>query len=61
VRSRDPSGATPETSLSSVGVGADATLDRISLKLDFAIPTDAVPVSDGKDDGRVYGTLAVQF
>lgn len=61
VRSRDPSGATPETSLSSVGVGADATMDRISLKLDYAIPTDAVPVSDGKDDGRVYGTLAVQF
>lgn len=61
VRSRDPSGAVPETSLSSVGVGADATLDRISLKLDFAIPTDNVTVSDGKDDGRVYGTLAVQF
>jgi len=61
VRSRDPSGATPETSLSSVGIGADATLARISLKLDYAVPTDAVPVSDGKDSGRVYGTLAVQF
>lgn len=61
VRSRAPGGTVPEVSLSSVGIGADAALDRISLKLDYAIPTDSVPVSDGKDDGRVYGTVAVEF
>lgn len=61
VRSRAPGGVVPETSLSSVGIGADAEVRRFSVKLDYAIPTDSVPVSDGKDDGRVYGTLAVEF
>jgi hemolysin activation/secretion protein len=61
VRSRDPTGSTPEVTLASVGVGADAVVDRVSLKLDYATPRDDTPVSDGKDSGRVYGTLAVQF
>lgn len=61
VRSRDPSGSTPEVTLASVGVGADAVMDRVSLKLDYATPRDDTPVGDGKDSGRVYGTLAVQF
>lgn len=61
VRSRAPGGTVPETSLSSVGIGADAAVSRVSVKLDYAIPTDSVPVSDGKDDGRVYGTVAVEF
>ena len=61
VRSRAPGGTVPETSLSSIGIGADAELSRVSVKLDYAVPTDSVPVSDGKDDGRVYGTVAVEF
>lgn len=61
VRSRDPTGTTPEVTLASVGIGADAVVDRVSLRLDYASPRDDTPVSDGKDSGRVYGSLAVQF
>ena len=61
-----PPGADDEFSLSSIGIGLDATMPGpVSLKLDYAVPTDGESstrtVSDGKEDGRLFGSLTVGF
>lgn len=59
---RFPLGSRPaDVSLASYGFGGDVSYQRFSLKLDYAIPTTNTPVSDGKEDGRFYGTLSFVF
>lgn len=61
-----PPGSDDEFSLSSIGLGLDASMPGpITFKLDYAIPTDGESstrtVSDGKEDGRLFGSLTVGF
>ena len=58
----DPAGQgdTGET-LASAGVGADAIYRTITLKVDWAYPFDGKPVSDGRNNGRVYAALSAGF
>lgn len=59
---RFPLGARPQdVSLAGYGFGADARYANFSLKVDYSIPTSNAPVSDGKEDGRFYGTLSFTF
>lgn len=48
-------------SLTSAGVGADLVYRSFALKVDWAYPLDSTPVSDGRDDGRVYASLTAGF
>lgn len=48
-------------SLSSAGVGADFMYRTIDLKVDWSYPLDSTPVSDGRNDGRVYAALTAGF
>ncbi len=48
-------------SLSSAGLGADLIYRTIDLKVDWAYPLDSTPVSDGRNDGRVYASLSAGF
>jgi hemolysin activation/secretion protein len=54
-------GTSPRDSLTSLGVGLDATYRAFSAKVDWAHPMDSKPVSDGKDDGRVYVAISASF
>ena len=61
-----PPGADDTFSLSSIGIGLDATMPGpITVKLDYAVPRDGTSstrtVSDGKEDGRLFGSLTVGF
>ena len=56
-----PGSQPPDVSLASYGFGADAGFHSLSVKLDYAVPTTNVPVSDGKEDGRFYGTFSLAF
>lgn len=59
---RFPLGAQPQdVSLASYGFGAELSYFGISLSLDYAVPTTDTPVSDGKEDGRLYGALSLTF
>ncbi|HUP92791.1 MAG TPA: ShlB/FhaC/HecB family hemolysin secretion/activation protein [Solimonas sp.] len=60
IQDADP-GVDDSTSLTAVGIGGDAAFSRVSLKLDWAFPLDDRTVSDGRDDSRVFGSLAVTF
>lgn len=51
----------PELALASYGLGADVGYRQFSLKLDYAVPTSDVAVSDGKEDGRFYSTFSLAF
>ncbi len=48
-------------SLTSAGLGADLIYRTVDLKVDWSYPLDSTPVSDGRDDGRVYAALSVGF
>lgn len=50
-----------QASLTSLGLGADFDFNRISLKLDWSSPRDGHVASDGRNKGRVYGSLFVNF
>ena len=47
--------------LSSAGLGGDLTYRTIDLKVDWAYPLNSTPVSDGRNDGRVYASLTAGF
>jgi hemolysin activation/secretion protein len=48
-------------SLTSAGLGADLVYRSFDLKVDWSYPLDSTPVSDGRDDGRVYASLTAGF
>ena len=48
-------------SLTSAGLGLDLIYRTIDLKVDWAYPLDSTPVSDHRDDGRVYASLSAGF
>ncbi len=48
-------------SLTSAGLGADLIYRTFDLKVDWTHPLDSTPVSDGRDDGRVYASLSAGF
>lgn len=48
-------------SLSSAGAGADWIYRSFDLKVDWSYPFDGKPVSDGRNDGRVYASLTAGF
>jgi len=50
-----------QLSLTSAGGGFDAAFYNLSLKLDYAAPLSKTPVSDGKEDGRLYSTFSLAF
>lgn len=61
-----PAGTADQRSLTSVGVGLDASLPgNINLKFDWAFPRDGDAdqrnVSDNRRHGRVFGSLTVGF
>jgi hemolysin activation/secretion protein len=56
---RDP-GADDQSTLSSVGVGVDASYARLSAKLDWSFARDQQVVEDAEDD-RLFGTVSVTF
>ncbi|MES2682500.1 MAG: ShlB/FhaC/HecB family hemolysin secretion/activation protein [Pseudomonadota bacterium] len=59
---RFPLGSAPqELSLASYGLGGDLGYQSFNFKFDYAVPTTDVPVSDGKEDGRFYGTFSLAF
>ena len=59
---RFPIGARPQDiALASYGFGTDISYRQLSIKLDYAVPTSNIPVSDGKEDGRFYGTFSLAF
>lgn len=53
----------PDTnrSLTSAGLGADWVYRTFDLKVDWSYPFDGKPVSDGRNDGRVYAALTAGF
>lgn len=60
--SRFPPGSQPQdVRLAGYGFGSDVNYRTLSMKLDYAIPTTNAPVSDGKEDGRFYGSLSLSF
>lgn len=48
-------------SLSSAGLGLSSYFRSMTLKLDWSYPLDSRPVSDGRNEGRLYGALSVNF
>ncbi len=59
---RFPLGARPQDiSLASAGFGLFLGYRNLSANLDYAIPVTDTPVSDGKEDGRFYGSFSVAF
>ncbi|HVT34681.1 MAG TPA: ShlB/FhaC/HecB family hemolysin secretion/activation protein [Nevskiaceae bacterium] len=48
-------------SLSSAGVGLDAAWWHLSGKVDYSLPIDPRTPSDGHHDGRLFGSLFVNF
>lgn len=56
-----PPATNSSNSLTSAGLGADLIYRTIDLKIDWAYPLDSTPVSDGRDDGRVYASLSAGF
>jgi hemolysin activation/secretion protein len=48
-------------SLASVGLGFDLIGNPLSLRLDWAYPLGNRDISDGRDSGRLFGTLAASF
>ncbi len=48
-------------SLSDIGIGGDLIWQPLRLKLDWAYPLNDRNVSDGRDSGRVFGSVAVTF
>jgi len=59
---RFPLGSRPQdVSLASYGFGASISLLNLSASLDYAMPTTSKPVSDGKEDGRFYGSFSFSF
>jgi hemolysin activation/secretion protein len=48
-------------SLASVGFGFDLISNPLSLRLDWAYPLGNRNISDGRDSGRLFGTLAASF
>lgn len=60
-RVRQHTAGVDEVSLSSVGAGADVNYKNANLKLDYAVPLDGRATSDGRDDGRFYGSLSYDF
>lgn len=59
VRSHQPE--SNDASLSSAGAGLDFSYRSLTAKLDYAIPLDGRDVSDDRDNGRIYSTLAIGF
>ena len=56
-----PPGVNDEETLSSIGLGADLRYQRVSMTLDASWPQDDQPSSDGDEDFRLFGSLAVSF
>ena len=54
-------GHNEDNSLSSVGVGLDTYYRGVTVKLDWSRPLDSKPVSDGRDDGRLYAAVSFNF
>lgn len=54
-------GSNEEETLTSAGIGTDASYRWLTLKLDWAFPLDQHPASDGRDDSRLYGSFSVKF
>jgi hemolysin activation/secretion protein len=54
-------GQDSDDSLTSAGLGFDAIYRTVDLKVDWSYPLDSTPVSDGRDDGRVYASLTAGF
>ena len=48
-------------SLSSAGLGFDITRNPLSLRVDWAYPLGSREASDGRDSGRLFGSLAASF
>jgi hemolysin activation/secretion protein len=48
-------------SLASAGLGFDLIRAPLSLRLDWAYPLGNRDISDGRDNGRLFGTLAASF
>lgn len=49
------------SSLSSAGVGGDFAFSHVSAKVDYSYPIGSHVSSDGRDHGRVFGSLFVNF
>lgn len=61
-----PAGADDTFSLSSIGIGLDAAMPGpVNIKLDYAVPRDGTSntrnVSDGRNDGRLFGSISFGF
>lgn len=59
-----PAGVDSKTTLASIGIGGDLSLPAgFLLRLDLAVPIGAArdEISDGRDSGRVFGTLSYRF
>jgi len=56
-----PLGSDFSNTLSSAGLGGDLIYRTLDLKVDWAYPLNSTPVSDGRDDGRVYASLTAGF
>jgi hemolysin activation/secretion protein len=58
----DPAGTgdTAET-LARPGLGADVLYRTVTLKVDWSYPLDGKPVSDDRNNGRVYAALSAGF
>jgi len=53
--------ALAKAKLGGYGLGADASYRSFSARADYAWPTTGAPVSDGKEDGRFYGSVSLSF
>ncbi len=56
-----PGGTDSSNSLTSAGLGFEASYKRLNFRLDWSRPLDSRPVSDGRDDGRAYAALSFHF
>jgi hemolysin activation/secretion protein len=56
-----PPGADADDGLISAGAGLDVLYRQFDLKLDWAYPIGHKPVSDGRNDGRLYAALSAGF
>lgn len=58
-------GADDSEFISDLGIGVDVVYNRVTLKLDYAVPLEdepfGIPLSDDRDNGRLYGSVAVSF
>jgi hemolysin activation/secretion protein len=56
-----PPAADAHEALSSAGIGTDVSYRMFNLRLDWSRPLDKTPVSDGRNQSRVYGVLSASF